>query len=418
MEKIKKIFITVESFVFLLMISSCATKVENYSLDVTDKSYTDSIYEYTFERVTDCIEANAIYKVQMGMDYSQRLKKLSSGYAVYIQDKTFIEPELGLRITINPDGTVSSPDNESVSGSALSDGRIMWSGLLIQNNQTVRITQTGLLLSTPESLRASSFFDGAYFTSKDDSAEKQKLVVEKGICIWESKELIENGILPTPMIIRPDGSFQSKFTLTTSMIMGNVASTAFSTENEINGTLAIDGSVIIKAYSSTSGVGALAGNDAPFVYSGEKTMSDENLFESGRISNPFYEPNFKPVASPLKNANAPDWYSINVYEDNGYIIACGVKAYSDKQIALAIAQAEAAGQISSLIAVTVSGGSTFLSAESSASDSVQNFHEAYDSVSAMNLPYKMRNSFYDESSGSAYVMIELLKSEAQKIMLK
>ena len=105
---------------------SSAPKPVPYDFAVT-QIFGDGIYIFNCERVLRDIDIEAAY-AGFGINASQEVIKRSEGNAVFMHKDSFIEPETGIRITINTDGSVSSTVNDSIQGRVDSDGCGGWRG--------------------------------------------------------------------------------------------------------------------------------------------------------------------------------------------------------------------------------------------------------------------------------------------------
>ena len=381
----------------------------------------DGIYSYDFERYVDCVEVTAMYKAY-GMDAYQNILKKSYGNAVLMQTGTFVEPETRILISISPTGEVTSPQNPSITGNYRKNGDFFFQGYYEENSQISKITINGKLLLTKESDRASEDFDGDFILTDNGSARKQKVRIEKGLYLWEYEEKEEDDFETWPVIVSSDGRFHSGFDMTVRSGVKNMSEMIVSSTCESYGKVKADGTIqvqtITKNYGSTQ-----SGEEERIDFSGVR--GSENLSQISKEKNG--DSKIKRTLTKTsgktqvpKKENPPEWYADFIPNDSDFLYGSARKSHADKETALRIAELTAVSQIKSSLVQKIlskSEAEKSMIQEGDGKTKVESrFFRATETFSLMQIPYELTKNFYDEKTGTAYVVVRLGRSQAENIL--
>ena len=147
----------------------------------------NGLYMFNYERILNSVDVQQIYAVY-GIEARQDIIRKVEGCGVLIENGMFLDPESGIEISISPVGKISSPENPTIHGKYKNNGEITFYGFYEENNQTIQITLTGVLISKEESRRGGKSLNGIYETVDNGSGKSQKVVVSDGLYTWEFKD--------------------------------------------------------------------------------------------------------------------------------------------------------------------------------------------------------------------------------------
>ena len=368
------------------------------------------VYAYDFERVFYGIEQAARAHIN-GYEYSQLVKKASFGYAVAVSGRSFVVPELNLTLSIAEDGSVTSCENSTVRGTLAGDGLLSWQGLVVENGQTVQVTEKARLVKSLRSDRADSAFDGIYQLTGENGA-RLTLTVQDGLSVAQESD-IALPFKPQPVIVAKDGSFTARFVLTTDQRMPGYGKTTFSTEYVSEGRLHAGGSASLQSAYTTAGT--VASGKSSFVYSGDRLTQSLSDGSVRTLLAGTYAPGAG-LASAAGRGQEPDWYTEDIVREDGAVTACAQHAEADAEIAKALAVAEASGKILSEIALRLSNQVRAL-ADYGDEKSPRSLQSVIETVSALNLSYTVKRTAYDAKAGLAFAQVtasaeELARAQA------
>lgn len=390
----KKLLTLAAASVAAILFASCASTPQVALND-------DDVYAYDFERVYTGVE-QATRSRMNGYEYFQNVKKSSHGYAVSVQNRSFVVPELNVQLSVDEKGAVFCADNASVRGMLKKDGSLQWQGFVLENGQVVQITESGRLVQSLRADRAGAEFDGVY-TLQNDAGGTLVLTVQDGLSVAtvaDQKLPFE----PQPVIVYKDGSFASSFVFTTEQTLAGYGKTTFSTEYTATGALHTDGKVSMNTLTTTGG-NVIPVSSAPFVYAGDRTRQtvagSEGVDVRKKLAAAASSNNVPPYPK-----NIPVWYTEDTPHVDGAYTACGMKIDADEKVAKAIAEAEAAGKLSSMIALQLSSE---VQAEKTQENAKTSFalHTVTEAVSALQLDYTVLHAEYDAASNCAFVEVRL-----------
>ncbi|MCR5290896.1 MAG: hypothetical protein K6E51_12970 [Treponema sp.] len=379
----------------------------------------DGVYSYDFERYVDCVEYAYTFQ-SYGMDAYQNILKKSWGNAVYIQDGTFVEPETGILISIAPDGQVSSPDNPSINGTYDTNGDFFFQGYYEENGQVVRITINGTLLYSADAARASKAYDGNFVLVDNGTERKQNVTIENGLYIWEYQDKQDDDFTTWPTIVNADGSIHTGFEMTVRSGIRGLSEMLVSSTNESSGKVTPSGSIQLQTITQSYGTGQ-SGESETITYSGVRGTENMSQITKAQSNESTVKSAFQKRASQgalTLKGTPPEWYSDFIMNDDLYLYGSARKTHDDSATALKIAEITAASQIRSALVqkVATRSESQMTQTQGEASQSESRFFRSMDSFSQIPIPYTVKNSFYDETTRTAYVVVSLLREEGEKCL--
>ncbi len=383
----------------------------------------DGIYSYDFERYVDCVEVTAMYKAY-GMDAYQNILKKSYGNAVLMQSGAFVEPETRILISISPSGKVTSPQNPSITGIYKKNGDFFFHGYYEENSQISKITINGKLMLTKESDRASEDFDGNFILTDNGTERKQKVRIENGLYLWEYEEKQEDDFTTWPVIVASDGTIHCGFDMTVRSGVKNMSDMLVSSTNESYGKVKTDGSIQIQTVTKNYGSGQ-SGEESRIDFSGVRGSENLSQISKEKSTDSKIKRTLTKTSGKMqvpKKENPPEWYSDFIPNDSDFLYGSARKSHSDKETALRIAELIAMSQIkSSLVQDFVSSSEaekTMIQEADGKTKAESRFFRAAETFSLMKIPYEVAESFFDEKTGTAYVVVRLGRSQAENILEK
>jgi len=357
-----------------------------------------------------------------GMDAFQNILKKSYGNAVLMQSGAFVEPETRILISISPSGEVTSPQNPSITGICKKNGDFFFQGYYEENSQISKITINGKLLLSKESERASKDFDGDFILTDNGSERKQKVRIENGLYLWEYEEKQEDDFTTWPVIVASDGRFHSGFDMTVRSGVKNMSDMLVSSTNESYGKVKTDGTIQVQTITKNYGSGQ-SGEESRIDFSGVR--ASENLSQTSKEKSE--ESKIKKTLTKAsgktqvpKKENPPKWYADFIPNDSDFLYGSAKKSHADKETALRIAELTAVSQIKSSLVQKVLSKSeaekSMIQESGGKTKAESRFFHAAETFSLMQIPYELTKNFYDEKTGTAYVVVRLGRSLAENIL--
>lgn len=382
-----KSFLKFIFFIFsVFLIFSCGTTKNQISEIEITGIFDDGIYSYSFERITESVQTESLFRAS-GMDFLQIQSKISSGNAIVLKNRQFVLPEFYGKteiLTINKDGTISSPTNESISGKGLKDGRIAWTGTFEEHGQTVQISEYALMLPEYKNLLAPTSFNGKY---------KVKLNKTFGELEFELKDGLAKSDVST-FTVNKDGEFRSHFSMKMIQKMGENTQANTLSEYSAFGKINADGSISYKMYSETNG--------------NVETNSNSLAFTGTKIANVVNDDNFKDsleTPEKINDKNRPKWFNFQPQFTKNTITVCAKKAAKDKQTAKKIALATALSEVTSQKAIDVKT-ELAINENTSSKNASRSLQELIEIESSSKVEYKILKEYFDEKTGNFYIKIE------------
>ena len=381
----------------------------------------DGVYSYDFEKYVDCVEAVFAYK-SYGMDAYQNICKKSWGNAVYMRAGSFVDPETRIVISISESGDVTSPENPSISGTYKRNGEFFFQGYYEENNQIQKIAVSGTLLFSKSENRASSAYDGDFTLTDNGTLRKQAVRIEDGLYLWEYAEKQDDDFETWPVIVGADGSIDCGFELTVRSGVKGLTDMLVSSANQSLGKVSADGTIQLQTLTQTSGTGK-AGESNTVSYSGIRGTENFNQIQKekgtpSKITERLAKSKDR-IQNPKKE-NPPEWYSDFIPNDSETLYGTARKTHDDKETALKIAEVTALSQIKMQLSCEITsyseGKKSLTQGKSDASEA--SFFNAVDTFSSLAIPYTVKNRAYDEKTKTAYVVVTLAHSEAEKLKIR
>lgn len=370
----------------------------------------DGWYVYDFERKMKGVEAEYMFTAQTGgMQMVQEITLLQKGTVIRIQNGSFLDPSILIDFSVDDSGNITSAGNPSISGAVFENGELMWSGF-VDSGLLSHYEICGTLVPISESMRASADYNGTYRIKDQNSGRQQLVAVNDGLYTWryldyqEGDELFE----AWPTLVRPNGAFGFEMELTTVLDMVNISRADFSTQIVMEGRIDPAAGLSMQQLVSTAGIGVQAQKQEPSVFSGNRISESEyspaDLPQSAlavlAAKNPESSSAYK------KEADEPDWYSHQTRKE-GFMTAVGRKQFADPSIALSMAEAVAAADLASRVKLRLkSEYATAVNPET------QSMDRTIDAQSLLRLPYAVAEQKYSETTGTAWVMLELRREDA------
>lgn len=396
--KLKFIYAAAASVLFF----GCAS----FSLSYRGVFFADGVYSFDYERIIDCVEVAAIYK-SYGIDAKQDITKKMHGSAVFVKNRQFVDPETKILLTVAANGAISSPQNETIHGKYTKKGDAVFQGFYEENGQLVHLTVQGRLLRSDHRARASFDYDGEFTMTDSGTGRKQYVAVKDGLYLWRYAEERQGDFEPWPIIVHSDGSVDTGLELLSRTVIKDQSEMIFDTVHQANGKISPSGSIAMTCMTTTTGSG-IADVSQPFVYSGKRLSSEESVVMGDDI---YTMLTVSPYAGYTKAKNMPEWYTDYPEAEKDFLVAAAKKTHSDKETALRIAESCAASDIVSSISISVR-----LATEAKHTGTYKYLYRLADSTALQSIPYAVRRQYYDETSHTAFVIVELRKSKADRII--
>lgn len=382
---------------------SSAPKPVPYDFAVT-QIFGDGIYIFNCERVLRDIDIEAAY-AGFGINASQEVIKRSEGNAVFMHKDSFIEPETGIRITINTDGSVSSTVNDSIQGRVDSDGSIAFYGLYEENSHTILISLKGTLIYQNREDLAGNEFSGEYRVHDSGTGRIQIVQVNDGLYMWDYETPEKGDFTPWPVTVKKDGTFTSGFEMTVKSVISGISESVFNTVYTSEGKLGADGSIIIQNLTVTNGT-SITENQVPAIFEGVRmSTEDKKIFTPEGIPDTDNAKKNSSNSGLNPKVETPDWYSEKILIDSGFCVSCGTKTYGDESTAVKIAESIAAGKIVSMLGLGLNSETETEDIYSGDGGGAR-LYELISTVAARGLDYDIIESSYDEKTGRAFVKIK------------
>lgn len=362
----------------------------------------DGVYAYDGEYFMDNLDFLAGME-SMGIRGTQTMRKVFRGYAVLVQDGRFREPETGFLLEVREDGSVFSPENGTIQGSLEPDGRMFFFGVRKDNGQSVMQEVRVQLAPSAAEDRAGAVFNGVYRAKDSGSGRAQVVTVQDGLYLWQYETPQEGDFLPWPVIVQPDGTCRTSFSMTTQLHMEGVSDQLFFTEFSSEGKIHPDGVVVQNSLTITNGTG-MNENRVPDTMEAVRVTSEDR--SGGAEDSVFPDHIARPEETePEPAVRMPDWYAELLAVEPERFVSCGMKIHADPDFAFRIAESVAAGKIASYLRLQVKSRTEMasFSGEGAPADTLS---EVIETAAAASLSYRVTERFYDEKSGAAFVKIE------------
>jgi len=392
MKSFKKVFYLIFTIYSFVLFSCASSKINEFN----DDAFEDGIYSYSFERLTESVQTESLYK-SSGIDYSLMQSNISSGYAVVVRNRVIELPGFfkegkteNLILKIEKDGSVYSPTNESISGKATNDGRIAWSGIFEEYEQSKLISEYALFSRQYENQLAPSSMNGSYKVEMNKDFGNLEFELQDGIAKNEFNYFIVDN----------NGEFRSRFSLKIIQKMNDMIQTNRLADYVSFGKINEDGCISYKMFPDANGNINNNTNDEelkPFVFSGTKisnVINDDKFYDSS-----------KSEIIKEKDNSMPKWFSYRTVTKNNKIYVCAKKSAKSKETAKMIALTSALSQLATQRAIKIKT-ELDLKTEESENAKKRSLYEVIDIQSSSNIEYKITNEYADKESKTYYVRIE------------
>ncbi|MCR5189603.1 MAG: hypothetical protein K6C97_11780 [Treponema sp.] len=416
----KKSYLYTIMLLSLIIFSSCAsTPVSTTESPKSNRSFPkDGIYSYDFDRYVNCVEQTLMYQ-SYGMIGYQTIQKKSWGNAVYIQNGSFVEPETRIILEISEKGEVTSPDNPSISGTYKKDGNFFFQGYYEENAQILKISISGKLLYSDEETRASSVYNGKFVLTDEGTGRKQNVTINNGLYSWEYKDKVDEDFTTWPVLVDARGKINCGFEMTVRSGIKGISEMMTSSTNQSIGSVDTKGLLQVETLTQTAGSGQSVKSDT-ITFSGVRGSQNLNQIEKDQVdeeAKKYFSASSKKKQNQEK-ANPPEWYSDFIKNDQEFLYGSARKTHENPNVALQVAEITAVNQIQSTIAQDVKiireSEKTMTQGQNSSKESA--FFQLVDSFNQITIPYTVKNKLYDNKTHTAYVVVELPREEAEKII--
>lgn len=366
----------------------------------------NGLYMFNYERILNSVDVQQTYSVY-GIEARQDIIRKVEGCGVLIENGMFLDPESGIEISISPAGKISSPENPTIQGKYKNNGEITFYGFYEENNQTIQITLTGVLISKEESRRGGKSLNGIYETVDNGSGKSQKVVVSDGLYTWEFKDEPVDSIQGWPVIVEPDGSFKSSSEYITRAIMKGMSDTVVSSKTMSFGKVFPNGSISIRTITLNNGY-TMGDNQEPLVFNGKKSSEEIDKKSGANVYDKFKRKKKKSryAFSKVSGGTMPDWYFEEIHADGNNYLSCAMKSFAgDESMTQKLAESVAVAQIISYLGTEVKAYQVaYSSAENDKSEKY--LYKTIDALNDRKISYELVKSYYDKKSKVMYVCVK------------
>jgi hypothetical protein len=211
------------------------------------------------------------------------------------------------------------------------------------------------------------------------------------------------------------------FDMTVRSGVKNMSDMIVSSTNESYGKVKADGTIQVQTITKNYGSGQ-SGEESRIDFSGVRasenlSQTSKEKSEESKIKRTLTKSSGKTQVT--KKENPPEWYSDFIPNDTDFLYGSARKSHADKETALRIAELTAVSQIKSSLVQNVlstSEAKKSMTQENSGKNKAESrFFHAIESFSSMQIPYEVKNSMYDEKTGTAYVVVRLSRNEADEM---
>lgn len=259
--------------------------------------------------------------------------------------------------------------------------------------------------------------DGDFILTDNGSERKQKVRIEKGLYLWEYEEKEEDDFETWPVIVSSDGRFHCGFDMTVRSGVKNMSDMLVSSTCESYGKVKADGSIqvqtITKNYGSTQ-----SGEESKIDFSGVRGSENLSQISKEKSTDSKIKKTLTKASGKTqvpKKENPPEWYADFIPNDSDFLYGSARKSHADKETALRIAELTAVSQIKSSLVQKILSKSeaekSMIQERDGKTKAESRFFRATETFSLMQIPYEVAESFYDEKTGTAYVVVRLGRSQ-------
>jgi hypothetical protein len=402
MRKTVVVFIALTASILLCFCTSSPAKTA-----VTDKQKiflppAEGWYLYDFDQLLKSIENEYSY-AQEGIALKSEVTKKQRGTIAWCEDGIIYDPVLEIALSVDSTGNIHSPENATVKGLLKADGSFYWTGMVDQSGGLTHATVTGKLGAITSEMRAGKEFDGLFLLTDNGTGRKQIARVQDGFYTWRYDDDEEVLLTPWPMLIRPDGTFDSSLEMIVVMEIGGYGGTNFGNAVSTAGCIIPGEGISLEVSVISSGlIGTESAPDVQ-IYGGVQIYNNEvpnDAIPQG------VDTLIKVKAVEIKKQSAADtstypvWY-IQPPSKQNFIYASGYSRFENEKIALDLAEAAAAAEISAQIKVRVQSETL----ETSTGNNTR-IDSRLKTETTEKIVYKVLKRMYRAGTGEAFVLLE------------
>ncbi|WP_191017057.1 hypothetical protein [Treponema zioleckii] len=370
----------------LLLLATCmfffgCASVSSSDGTVAEGFLADGAYFYEFERITELVQSETLYKAS-GVDYSLLQVENASDEAIFVKENSFLEPEFfeDLALKIDSKGNIFSPTNPTVSGKySDDDGAVLWSGIFSQRGQNVMIIEEGFLVKVEQEYSAPKSLEGKYEISYN--GEKFDLLFKDGIAF--SNEL---GMF----IVGSEGGFSSSYKVKIERVTDKTKDTYIPKNSFTHGKLKEDGTIEIEISNAYTKINLSGKKILDADISGEDSAQGSSLKK------------LRAIVSQSKDKKAtteegkPEWFNEKTSFDGKKLTVSAKGNAKDKKTAAKIAEYTAAAQLAAQKTINV---------RKSKQNEEKSLLEVFRSQILNEESYKTENFFADKATKTFYISI-------------
>ncbi len=379
-------------------------KSDNIRLD-------DGYYLYSISRILDAVELEKIYN-QSGVDVNIDVIQDFTELAIYINNRSFTDPSLGITIKVDKWGNLSSSDSPDLEGQMFSSGEMVWKGSVMEGEFIRFVENNCRLMPVSDSDHSDSSYNGVYFLDAEMFDQEMKVIIKDGFLTfeWLDSDQYKKLYGECALLVSTDGSFKYSMDILTRLTMR--VSTYESITDSItttiqDGRVSPTGGLVFNYVIRTSSGTDTMGMDNRQVYAGLKVADSEQSNGSspvfGRIS-------------PPDRSSCPDWY-INVDYNPDKIIATGAHSNGNKETALRLAEITATSNMSYQIQTKIRSYLNDTQVSSTLNNlEIGNITEVIEQISVLFFPVTLDKSIYIPENKTAYVQVSISDKMKKKVL--
>lgn len=370
----------------------------------------NGIYQYEMNSYVTFPDQENAY-LESGIEADIYRQDSYSGFAVIVENRTFIDPIKSIRITIENNGSIYSPDVENLIGRMNRNGQFEWSSEIEEWGMVSAVSTTGSLTRITGSSNLSEY-NGIYYLAAELFSYEMRVKIENGFLTMEP---VEEQWFTKPSggagaVINQNGEFK----LEVSMINHSDINYGEGIERMISHsiiTVLQEGRVsengIVYDYSRSTAIGSdLSSTDERTVLAGVYIASAD-ISENEEIN---LRPDFP---NPDMN-RVPDWFYSEISRDN-LILSSGMLRHSDQDTAIKLAEIIASANLSYQIETEIKSYLSDYFSETNVNETTKKeLIEVIDQLSNTTFPFRIEREEYDNINNTAYVQVSI--TEEQMIM--
>ncbi|MFP3042555.1 hypothetical protein LQZ19_12130 [Treponema primitia] len=362
----------------------------------------DGWYLYDFDQLLKNLESEYTY-AQAGITLKSEVIKKQRGTIAWCEDGVVYDPVLETALSVDSTGNIHSPENATVKGLLKADGSFYWTGMIDQPGGLTHTTVTGKLTAITNEIRAGKEFDGLFLLTDNGTGRKQVARAQDGFYTWRYDDDEEVSVTPWPMLIHPDGTLDFSLEMIVVMELGGYGGTNFGNTVSTAGRI-IPGEGISMEISVVSS-GLVDTESVPDVQAYGKVQLYNSEVPNDAIPQGV-DTLIKAKAVEIKKRPAadisayPGWY-IQPPSKQDFIYASGYSRFENEKVALDLAEAAAAAEISAQIKIRVQSETLEIT-----TDDKTRIDSKLQTETTEKIVYKVLERVYRSETGEAFALLE------------